>query len=124
MPLFDLSSIHRSLSTALLLFAGISGGWGLVSYGRGRGVSPSYWGILACLELLALAQGLVGGLMLLAGEQPARLVHILYGIVSVVTLPGVYAFTRGRDDRQATLTYALICLFLLGVSLRAASTAL
>lgn len=124
MPLFDLSSIHRSLSTALLLFAGISGGWGLVSYGRGRGVSASYWGILACLELLALAQGLVGGAMLLAGEQPARLVHILYGIVSVVTLPGVYAFTHGRDDRQTTLTYALICLFLLGVSLRAASTAL
>lgn len=124
MPSFELSTIHRSLSTALLLFTGISGAWGLVIYGRGRGVSPSYWGILACLELLALAQGLVGGVMLLAGEQPARLVHILYGIVSVVTLPGAYAFTRGRDDRQATLTYALICLFLLGVSLRAASTGL
>ncbi|MGH2605336.1 MAG: hypothetical protein ACRDG5_01970 [Anaerolineales bacterium] len=124
MPSFELSTIHRSLSTALLLFTGISGAWGLVSYGRGRGVSPSYWGILACLELLALGQGLVGGVMLLAGEQPARLVHILYGIVSVVTLPGAYAFTRGRDDRQMTLNYGLICLFLLGVSLRAASTGL
>ncbi len=123
MALFDLGTIHHSLSTALFLFTGISGAWGLVSYSRGRGVSPSYWGILACLELLALAQGLIGGAMLLAGEQPGRLVHILYGIVSIITLPGVYAFTRGRDDRQATLTYALICLFLLGVSLRAASTA-
>lgn len=124
MALFDLSTIHRSLSTALLLFTGISGAWGLVSYGRRRGVSPSYWGILACLELLALAQGLVGGAMLLAGEQPARIVHVLYGVVSVITLPGAYALTRGRDDRRMTLNYALICLFLLGVSLRAASTAL
>jgi len=122
--LLDLSTIHRSLSTALLLFTGISGAWGLVGYGRGRGMSPSYWGILACLELLALAQGLVGGAMLLAGEQPARLVHVLYGVVSVITLPGAYAFTRGRDDRQMSLNYALLCLFLLGVSLRAASTAL
>lgn len=123
MALFDLSAIHRSLSTALLLFAAISGAWGLASYGRGRGVGASYWGILACLELLALAQGLVGGAMLLAGEQPARLVHILYGIVSVVTLPGSYAFSRGRDDRRAALQYGLICLFLVGVSLRAAATA-
>lgn len=123
MARLDLSAIHASLSTALFLFTGISGAWGLVTYARRQGVSASYWGILACLELLALAQGLVGGAMLLAGEQPARLVHILYGIVSVVTLPGAYAFTRGRDDRQATLNYALLCLFLLGVSLRAASTA-
>lgn len=119
----DLNSIHRSLSTALLLFTALSGLWGLVTYARGRGVTGSYWGILACLELLAVGQDLLGLAMLLSGEQPGRLVHILYGIVAVVTLPGAYAYTRGRDDRRAALQYGLLCLFLLGVSLRAAATA-
>jgi hypothetical protein len=119
----DLNSIHRSLSTAMFLFSALSGGWGLWTYLRRRSVTASYWGILACLELLAVAQGLVGVTLLLSGVQPARFVHILYGLVAVVTLPGTYGFTRGRDDRQMALTYSLICLFLLGVALRAASTA-
>ena len=119
----DLNSVNRSLATAMFLFTGISGVWGLVLYARKQPMNGTYWGILACLEVLSAAQGLLGVAMLLAGENPGRLVHILYGITAVVTLPGFYAYTRGRDDLRASLQYGLICLFLLGVSLRAAATA-
>jgi hypothetical protein len=118
-----LPDIHRSLATSLFLFTAIAGVWGLVMYARRSPITGTYWGILAALELLALAQAAVGAVMLVGGAQPARAVHILYGLTSVVALPGVYAYTRGRDDRRATLVYALLCLFLLGVSLRAAGTA-
>ncbi len=44
-------------------------------------------------------------------------------MVAVIALPGYYAFTKGRDDRAAALVYGLICLFLVGIGLRALETA-
>jgi hypothetical protein len=58
------------------------------------------------------------------GGRPARTwVHILYGILLVITLPGAFAYLRGKDTRREALIYGLVGLFLAGVSLRAISTA-
>jgi uncharacterized membrane protein len=73
---------------------------------------------------LFLAQGVVGVILFASGLRAARtLVHALYGIVLVISLPGTYAITRGRDSRREALIYALIGLFLAGVTLRAMFTA-
>jgi hypothetical protein len=119
----SLPDVHRSFGTALFLFTSISGVWGLVMYFRRSPMTGTYWGILAALELLCIGQAIVGVVLLLGGQAPARVVHLLYGITAAVSLPGYFALTRGRDDRGATLGYALLCLFLLGVALRAAGTA-
>jgi hypothetical protein len=49
-------------------------------------------------------------------------IHILYGIVAVISLPAYYAITKGRDDKEVVLTYGLLNLFLAAISLRAAAT--
>ena len=114
--------LHDRLANAMLLFALLAGLWGLVAYLRGRGVSGSYWGVLAAAEVLFIAQGVVGVLVFMNGLRPARGIHWLYGFVAVLTLPAYYAFSQGRDDRRAALAYGLLCLFLFGISLRAMST--
>jgi len=43
--------------------------------------------------------------------------------VAAITLPAYYAYSKGQDDRRAAFTYGLICLFLVGIVLRAATTA-
>jgi hypothetical protein len=117
-----LQILHERIATSVELFMAIAALWGLVTYLRGRGMGSSYWGILAVGELLLVAQGTLGILIWLSGARPARGVHLLYGAVAVVTLPAYYAMSKGREDRGATLAYSLICLFLLGIGLRAIGT--
>jgi hypothetical protein len=118
-----LDVLHARLLITILLFFGVLTIWGLVGYLRGQAISGSYKGALAIGELLMLAQFLIGVLLLIGGAQPFRLsIHILYGIVAIVTLPATFAYTRGRDDRWEQLIYVVVCLFLCGIALRALST--
>jgi hypothetical protein len=119
----ELSEIHRALANSVVIYAGAAAIIGLITYFRRKGVEGNFWGILIIGELLFIAQGIVGIVLWISGGEPGRIVHILYGVVSVITLPGYFAMSKGKDDRDATLAYALICLFLVGVGLRAAFTA-
>lgn len=119
----SLTLIHDRLATTMILFNLVAGVWGLALYFRRRGIDGNYWGILATGELLFIVQALLGLTLWLQGARPGRGIHILYGAVAVLTLPAVYAFNRGRDDRRAALGYGLVLLFLAGISLRAIGTA-
>jgi hypothetical protein len=101
----------------------IAGVWGIVTRFRNQSISGNYWGILAVGELLILGQGILGSYLWLIGERPGRMgVHILYGVVAVISLPAYYAITKGRDDKYASLAYGFLCLFLAAISLRAVAT--
>lgn len=118
-----IAALHARLVVTILLFFGALSIWGFVSYLRGQSISGSYKGALAIGELLMLAEFVVGVLLLFGGAQPARLsIHILYGIVAIIGLPGAFAYTRGRDDRWELLIYVVVCLFLCGIALRAITT--
>jgi len=118
-----LLTIHARLLFTILLFFGALALWGLFNFLRGQPISGGYRGALAIGELLMLAQFIVGLLLLLGGRQPYReAIHILYGVVTVITLPGTFAYTRGRDSRYEQLIYAIVCLFLCGIALRSLET--
>ena len=118
-----LSVLHARLLVTILLFFGALSIWGFFNYLRGQGISGSYRGALAIGELLMLAEAIIGVLLLIGGAQPYRLgIHILYGIVAIITLPATFAYTRGRDDRWEQLIYVTVCLFLCGIALRALAT--
>jgi heme A synthase len=120
----SLPQIHGALANACLIFSLIIAGYGFLLYFRQKGVDSNFWGTLAAGELLFLAQGVLGIVLFASGQSAARmLVHALYGIVLVISLPGAYALTRGRDTRREVLIYAIIGLFLAGVTLRAMFTA-
>lgn len=119
----NLSVLHGNLANSVLLFMVIAGVWGIVTRFRNQSISGNYWGILAVGELLILGQGILGSYLWLIGERPGRMgVHILYGVVAVISLPAYYAITKGRDDKYASLAYGFLCLFLAAISLRAAAT--
>jgi hypothetical protein len=118
-----LLTLHARLLFTILLFFGALTLWGVVGYLRGQPISGGYRGALAIGELLMLAQFIIGVLLLIGGRQPAReAVHILYGLVAIIMLPGTFAYTRGRDSRWEQLIYAAVCLFLCGIALRALET--
>jgi len=120
----DITQIHGALANACLIFSLIIAGYGFLLYFRQRGIDANFWGTVAAGELLFVAQGVVGIILYASGLRAARtLVHVLYGIVLVITLPGAYALTRGRDTRREAVIYAIIGLFLAGITLRAIFTA-
>jgi hypothetical protein len=120
----SVTQIHSALANACLIFSLIIAGYGFLLYFRQRGIDSNFWGTLAAGELLFLAQGVVGVLLYASGLRvPRTWVHALYGIVLLITLPGAYGLTRGRDSRREALIYAILGLFLAGITLRAMSTA-
>lgn len=119
----SLQLLHGNLSKGIVFYMAIIGLWGLVLYFRKRGVTSDYWGILAIGEILMIAQAVLGVAMVLTGASPARVIHFLYGLLGIICIPGVFAYTRGEDGRREVLIYALIGLFLMGVSIRAITTA-
>ena len=120
----SLTQVHAAVANACLIFSLIIAGYGFLRYARRQGIDANFWGALAAGEVLFLAQAVLGLLLLAGGLRPARTaVHILYGVILALIIPGVYAMTHGRDGRREVLIYALWGLFLAGISLRAMSTA-
>ncbi len=104
--------IHERLASTVLLFTILAALWGILAYLRGRGVDGTYWGILYIAEIVFIVEGLSGLLLWFGGSTPGEGIHWLYGITTVVVLPGYLALSRGRDDRGAALVYGLLLLFL------------
>lgn len=115
--------LHARLVVTILLFFGALAIWGFVNYLRGEGITGSYKGALAIGEMLVIAEFILGIILFISGARPLRpSIHILYGIVAIITVPGTFAYTRGRDGRWEQLMYVTVCLFLCGIALRAITT--
>jgi hypothetical protein len=118
----SLVDIHARLASTAVFYSLALFLWGLWRYFRKEGVDGSYWGALAIAELLILIQGILGTYLWVTGLRPGQLLHLLYGVVGVLTIPTVFAYTRGRDSRSEMLIYGLVMLFLGGILLRAIMT--
>lgn len=114
--------IHERLATVGLIYSLAVGAWALYLAFTKRDLSSGFWGALVINELVFIAQTVVGTMMWIEGLRPGRPVHLLYGVLSVIVLPSAFAFTKGQATRREAATYGLICLFLAGVAIRAATT--
>jgi hypothetical protein len=119
----DLAEIHARLGNASLLYVLFIGLWGLFRYFRKQGVSSSYFGVLAIAEILIIVHGLLGAVLYFGGARPERSIHILYGIVSALVIPGIFAYTQGDNQRRVQLIYGVALLILAALIFRAISTA-
>ena len=117
--------IHARLSTTVLIFTVICVLWGLFNYIRKQPVTSSYWGGLVILQLLSMAQVVIGIVVFASvgsGELARPIVHALYGATLVLSLPAAYVYSGGKDTRNENLIYALVCLWLVFIAERSIST--
>lgn len=123
----SLVEIHNRLSGTASLFVAVLAFWSLYLRIRNRGLDGSWIGAAIIGEGLIIVQGLLGGYLYLQGlgsALPRPFMHILYGVVAVLTLPAAYSYFAGlEDDRVKTLALALVCAFLWGILQRAAYVA-
>jgi len=114
--------IHSGLASALLMYSLAMATWSFWLYARRRELNAQYWGAMVINEFAFIAQLVLGVIMMFEGRAPLRIVHYLYGFLSVITLPSAFAFTRGRSTYREALIYGFLMLFLAGLVLRARMT--
>lgn len=115
--------IHDRLAVSAVLFAGVCAVWGFLNYIRKQPMTSGFWGALVICEVLMIAQAVLGIVLAIQGNHPPRaIVHYLYGISAVISLPAVYVFTGGQDTRRESLLYAVVSLWLFGLAIRGITT--
>jgi hypothetical protein len=115
--------LHAIIANSIWLYLLLVGLWGLVGYFRRMPLTPSFKGAVIISEVVLLVQALIGLILVLLGFAPRDAMHYLYGVGAPLGLPLAYTYARGREDRQAMLYYGLAALFVMGLSLRAMTTA-
>jgi heme A synthase len=119
----SLVEIHGRLANTTLIFCLIMAVWGFWRFFRHQGLGASFWGALVIAEILFLVQGGLGAYLWISGLRPLRgAIHILYGVVSVLAVPVVYTYTKGRQERPEMLMYAVAFLIMVGLVLRSMVT--
>ncbi len=116
-------TIHRELSRLVNLYPLLVGIYSLFLFVRKQPPDGGLNSALVIGEGLFAVEVIVGLMLLLFGFQPARSIHVLYGITIVLTLPAIFAFTRGRNTTRESLLYGLGMLFIWGLAERAVMTA-
>lgn len=94
-----------------------------INYARGRGVDGSIIGVIVIGEIFMIVQVVLGLILWLSGLFPARLIHFLYGSLTILTFPALWVYTQGATDRRAALLWAVMGLFMMGLAFRAIGTA-
>ncbi|HXF61507.1 MAG TPA: hypothetical protein VNK95_07815 [Caldilineaceae bacterium] len=122
-----LSQIHAGLANTAVLFIAAIGLWALALRFLSRPLNAAWFGAAVVGELLLIIQGVIGAVLYLQGLDaalPRPFMHVLYGIVAVVTLPAAYSYFGSLEDEKVkTLAMALTCAFLWGILLRATGVA-
>ena len=116
--------VHSRLANAAILYAGVMALWAIFQYIKKSKVTSSYWGAAVIAEVLILIQGAIGLYIYASGTGylARSFMHILYGIVAVLIIPGVFLFTKGSEERRVTGIYAIAFIFLAGILIRSMST--
>ncbi len=118
-----LIQIHDILANTFLYFSAIIALWALFHMIRGKEIGGDFFGAVVIGEVVVVLQSVVGIIMMIMGLVPARGIHYLYGAVTVLMWPAVFAITRGETSEREALYWTLSSGFLFGIILRAIQTA-
>ena len=119
----SITQIHSALANTSTLFMAVLAIWALVLRFRSQPLSSGWSGAAVIGEVLLLAQFVLGWVLYFQGYAsvlPRAWIHILYGVVAVLTLPAAHTYFHNiKDPKVQTLAMAFVCIFLWGILLRA-----
>lgn len=116
--------LHSNLLFTILVVFGILALWSLMLGLLRRPVGQWLLSGMAIGVLLVLAECILGILMIIQGLRPFRTeMHILYGIIALLTIPIAHSSARNREPRSQGLMYAFACMFVCVIALRAVEMA-
>ncbi|HZS93876.1 MAG TPA: hypothetical protein VFA78_03700 [Chloroflexota bacterium] len=115
--------LHQRFAFVVVTYCLIVGLWGLGLFLIGRQPVGGFLGALVLAEGVGILQDIIGLILLATGKRPHDLLHLLYGVVIVLTLPFVWSISDRGTTRRDSLYLGLAMIFLVGIALRAITTA-
>jgi heme A synthase len=107
----------------IALYSLLVGIWGIFNFLRRRRPDGSYNGALAIGVGLFVLQGILGLTLVLTGAMPSQGLHFLYGVTVMLTIPAIFAFTKGSNTVRDSFLYGAGMIFIWGLAQRAVDTA-
>jgi hypothetical protein len=119
------TEIHRYVGFVVVAIFTI--GWllGLVLWISRREAGDWFWRWLVAAQTVAIAQALIGLILLLVGRRPTTALHYVYGFGPLVVF--AIAHVLGREEPFRTrpwIPFAMASFISFGLSLRALTTGL
>lgn len=109
-----MAEIHDVLFNAQVLFSLALGLWAAFLAGRNEAISGNFWGAVATFVGLVAVTVVIGVILTLQGLRPrdGRLwLYFLYMIFLLIIMPGLFSLLHGRDDRSASVAFAMLAWF-------------
>jgi hypothetical protein len=94
-----LDTLHLVLGVALIATSLLAGVWGGVSWLQQR-PSVSFWYMLRAAQATVVLQVLVGGLLVLLGEEATGALHYVYGLAPLLVSLLAEAARAGAAERE------------------------
>ena len=120
-----MTEIHRYVGFVVVGIFTIGWLFGLGLWISRREAGDWFWRWLVAAQTVAIAQALIGVILLLAGRRPTTALHYVYGFGPLVFL--AIAHLLAREDPFRTkpwAPFALASFICFGLSLRALTTGL
>ena len=102
-------------------------GWlfGLVLWISKRVAGDWFWRWLVAAQVVAIAQAVLGIVLLLLGERPPTTLHYVYGFGPLVVIAIAHALARDAAfEQRPWIPFAVASFICFGLSLRALMTGL
>lgn len=110
-----ITQIHASLAQSATIFIGVLSVWAVLYAIQNKDLDSNWFGAAVIGEVLILAQFVLGFYIYLSGDHdlPRPFLHILYAIVTVISLPAAYGYlSRLMEGRALTIALATVSIFL------------
>lgn len=103
-----MADVHGLLARVVLVLVVVTAAWSAVLVAGRRPIRPALAGGLAWIVILVSASGLLGIANAAAAGWPSDPLHIVYGVLAVLVLPGAWAIARARPEpRRSVLVLAV-----------------
>jgi hypothetical protein len=98
-----MADVHGLLARVVLVLVVVIAAWSVVLVAGRRPIRPTLVGGLAWIVILVAATGLLGIASAAAAGWPGDPLHIVYGVLAALVLPGAWVIARGRPEPRRTV---------------------
>jgi hypothetical protein len=107
-----LIELHGRLGNTAMFYTIAMVLWSFWRFFRKQGPESNYWGALVIAEIVFVIKVVLGGIIWIggAGEVENIAMHALYGILSLLLIPGMFIYSRGNETPRTMLIFALVLI--------------
>ena len=97
-----MAEIHALVARIVLVLVIVIAAWSVVLVVSHRPVGAALAAGVAWVVIMVAASGLFGIVTAILGGPPSDPLHIVYGVLAALVLPGAWAIARTRAEPQRT----------------------